>query len=306
MPRVKGGSAIGSYGDRHTRNAIAAAGRGRRRKRFRRARSRRRPLAIRAWRLAKRAARLTRGLRPELRVIHHPNENGRLGLYSATTLESYDIIPHLATTATGLQRAITAQPSAAAVSQAGRIGNAYLAKYYQDVLEFVYDAGTAAATAFEPVWVRVLIYQQPSLVIGTPPGALNILAMIHSSAVAATVDDQSSIVAPYRSVRVCADDQDRGERFRVLYDHRFSMTPAGERGAIVSAAKTSAGIVPSVTKTIRLKLMRRIFFTAATDVDASNPIRIAMFASRDHTFGGSTTSPRVKVRHTSRLYFTAD
>lgn len=238
-----------------------------------------------------------------MRVICHPNDNGRMGMLTATTLETHQIVPHIATTATGLVRRLV--DIAQGDTQDTRSGNVVSVARYVDKLEFQYNYGTAPPIQCEPIGVRIIIYEVTMQ--GATPAALNIADMLWTTAPAATADDNSSITAIYRPHRVVPSDTERQEAFHIHYDKKFWMMPL-EAGSLHD---TDGGTLASTVRRPRRFVVvnlswpkgKRIYYGSATSTDVQNPLIMAIFASRDQTFAGAAGDVSVSVRHASRLYF---
>lgn len=237
------------------------------------------------------------------RVVCHPNDNGRMGMLTATTLETHEMLPHLANSATGLVRRLV--DIAQGDTQDARSGNVISVARYVDKLEFQYNYGTAPPVSCEPIGVRILIYEVTMQ--GATPAALNIADMLWTVAPAATADDNSSITAIYRPSRVVPSDTERQEAFRIVYDKKFWMQPL-EGGTLQD---TDGGTTATTARRPRRMVVvnlswpkgKRIYYGSATAGDVQNPLIMAIFASRDNTFSGAAGNVSVSVRHASRLYF---
>lgn len=260
------------------------------------------PVARKAFRIAKRAWAVARAFQPQTRILCHPGDTGRLGLLSASTLESYDAVPHLGTTATGLVRRLTDVSQGDAQSQ--RNGNAIDLVRYVDRLEFVISPGNTVDVETTPFGVRILIYQV--IMQDTTPTSLNIAQMLWTTAVANTVEDESSITAIYRPFKTVPTDQQRDVSFKILYDKKFWMMPQ-QAGAVRDVdAGTLVSQVRGPRRFVSINLSwpkgKRIYYGGATTADVQNPLIMAIFASRDAAFNGGNRM-QVGVRHLSTMYW---
>lgn len=232
----------------------------------------------------------------------HPNNNGRLGNYTTTTLETFQEIPHPATTPCGLNREISLVGQG--VNQDQRLGNSVRASLYMDILEFQYSFGTATTSRF-PIIVRMMIYQTQDQG-GSPAACVALSNMVHSLNVAATVDDTASMIAPFRSKNVVVSLEERKFEFNVLYNRVFKFNALGDRNASITGtgAIQDTAVIPRRRVVIRLKLNKRFFYGSAASSAAQNPVFIAFWANADSNFAAGSDS--VSVRHSSRLYYYAD